>query len=196
VKTTTNAGTRRRATDGKRIIVTVPRGAVPRTTVPTVARPPTPSTPAASPANGIDVCSALFEICKDAQSRHLDPLGAACMFDVDGGRAPSWVLEALRSVIEMTIADIARTSEKLAGGAVGITLRQSGGFWALAIAENLSGTKGAARGTRRLAMVRALTDRIDCICRALPNPNGSTIAVAFPAGEQALPSPRTGRVLH
>jgi hypothetical protein len=117
------------------------------------------------------------------------------MFDVDGGRAPSWMIEALRAVIEMIFADIAvGMPPKQHGAAVGVTLRQSGGFWALAIAENVSGPKGAARATRRLAMVRALLDRLDCVCRALPNDHGSTIAVAFPIAEKSIAC--TNGVLH
>jgi hypothetical protein len=141
------------------------------------------------------MCASMFEVCRRTQREHLDPLGAACLFDVDSGRAPSWMIEALSAVIEMIIADIAGgTPMKLPGAAVGITLRQSGGFWALAIAENVSGPKGAAQASRRLAMVRALLDRLDCICRALPNPKGSTIAIAFPIAEKAIAC--TNGVLH
>jgi hypothetical protein len=141
------------------------------------------------------MCSSIYDVCRRSQHKHLDPIGAACMFDVDGGRGPSWMIEALTAVIEMIVADIAAGMPgKLPGAAVGITLRQSGGFWALAIAENVSGPKGAARAARRLAMVRALLDRLDCVCRALPNANGSTIAVAFPIAEKSIASMRG--VLH
>jgi hypothetical protein len=189
----TNAGARRRMDGDNRIVVTMPRA-----TAPVAAHPPAPATPAARNVNGVDMCSSIFEACKRAQSEHLDALGATCMFDVDGGCAPPWAVETLRSVIETMIADIARTAERTPGAAVGVTLRQSGGFWALAIAENLSGATGAARAPGRLAMVRALTDRIDCVCRALPNPNGSTIALAFPVGERPAAGTNRGtnRMLH
>lgn len=147
-----------------------------------------------------DICSALFDVCRQCQESYLDGLGATCMFDVDGGRVPSWMYEMLRAVIELVVADIAaRAEERMPGAAVGITLRRSGNFWALAIAENLSGRAGEHRALRRLTMVRALTDRLDCVCRILPNAWGSTIAIAFPISDTAtgggLPVP-TNRVLH
>lgn len=151
-------------------------------------------------AGTTDICSALFDVCRHCQESYLDSLGAACMFDVDGGRVPSWMYEMLRAVIEMVVADIAgRAGPRVPGAAVGVTLRRSGNFWALAIAENLSGEAGEARAVRRLTMVRALTDRLDCVCRILPNAWGSTIAVAFPISDTAtgggLPVP-VNRVLH
>lgn len=151
-------------------------------------------------AGTTDICSALFDVCRHCQETWLDSLGATCMFDVDGGRVPSWMYEMLRAVIEMVVADIAgRAETRVPGAAVGITLRRSGNFWALAIAENLSGAAGEARAARRLTMVRALTDRLDCVCRILPNAWGSTIAVAFPISDTStgggLPVP-ANRVLH
>lgn len=130
-----------------------------------------------------DICSSMFETCRQCQDAHLDPLGATCMFDVDGGEVPVWMFDVLRAIVEMVVADIAASAtSRVPGGAVGITLRHSGAFWALAIAENITGETGAKRAARRLTMVRALTDRLDCVCRILPNAWGSTIAIAFPDG--------------
>jgi hypothetical protein len=146
----------------------------------------------------LDICSAMFDVCRHCQETHLDSLGATCMFDVDGGEVPSWMFQVLRSIVEMVVADIAAgTSGRLPGAAVGITLRRGGGFWALAIAENLSGDSeaGARRAARRLTMVRALTDRLECVCRILPNPWGSTIAIAFPVG-QTEDGGLVDRILH
>jgi hypothetical protein len=122
------------------------------------------------------------------------------MFDVDGGQVPSWMFDMLRAVVQLVMTDIAAgVHRSIPGGAVGITLRRSGNFWALAIAENLSGSAGERRAARRLTMVRALTDRMDCVCRILPNAWGSTVAIAFPISDTALggggPIP-ANRVVH
>jgi hypothetical protein len=144
----------------------------------------------------LDICSAMFDVCRHCQETQLDSLGATCMFDVDGGEVPSWMFQILRAIVEMVVVDIAAgAAGRLPGAAVGITLRRSGGFWALAIAENLSGDAGSRRAARRLTMVRALTDRLECVCRILPNPWGSTIAIAFPAGQSEASAP-PDRVLH
>ena len=138
----------------------------------------------------------MFDVCKHCQEDHLDRHGAVCMFDVDGGQMPVWMFQVLKAIVELVVADIAAGAHRRAmGSAVGITVKHAGGFWALAIAENLSGPAGEGRSARRLTMVRALTDRLECVVRILPNPSGSTIAIAFPAGgvepEIILP-----RVLH
>lgn len=148
----------------------------------------------------LDVCSSMFDVCRHCQESHLDRLGAACMFDVDGGEVPAWMFGVLRTIVEMMVADIAGgVRGRIPGAAVGVTLRRSGEFWALAIAENISGDAGARRAARRLTMVRALTDRLDCVCRILPNAWGSTIAIAFPlntAGHaEVVPIP-ANRILH
>ncbi|MHB1203968.1 MAG: hypothetical protein ACYCZX_00250 [Rhodospirillaceae bacterium] len=146
--------------------------------------------------HSLDICSSMFDVCRHCQETHLDRLGAACMFDVDGGEVPAWMFQVLRAIVEMVVADIAAgVKGRVAGSAVGVTLRRSGAFWALAIAENLSGDAGAKRAARRLTMVRALTDRLECVCRILPNAWGSTIAIAFPA-DRAEASTPPARVLH
>lgn len=144
----------------------------------------------------LDICSSMFDVCRHCQETHLNSLGAACMFDVDGGEVPSWMFQVLRAIVEMVVADIAAgVTDRVPGSAVGVTLRRSGAFWALAIAENLSGDAGSRRSARRLTMVRALTDRLECVCRILPNAWGSTIAIAFPAGPRQESTP-PDRVVH
>ena len=152
--------------------------------------------PGSGGAPATDICSALFDVCLHCQETHLDAVGATCMFDVDGGQVPCWMYEVLRDVIEAVVLDIASHGSRTRGAAVGITLRRSGNYWALAIAENLSRDAGAHHALRRLAVVRALTNRLACVCRILPNAWGSTVAIAFPisdivtAGDNCPPADR------
>jgi hypothetical protein len=127
-----------------------------------------------------DMCAYIFSVCKRAQAEHLNWRRISCMFDVDSGLVPGDVLSGVGEIVEVLLADIAHNQVARGPGAmINVTLRRKGADWILAVSENVNGYTKPGTANRRLAMIRALAQRIDADCSVQMRSHGSLTAVMF-----------------
>lgn len=126
------------------------------------------------------MCSYIFDVCKRCQSEYLNGRRISCLFDVDSGLVPCDVLSRVGEIVEALISDIAHNQVARSPGAmINVTLRRKGPDWILAVSENVNGYARPGTANRRLAMIRALSQKIGAECSVQMRNQGSLTAVMF-----------------
>ncbi len=128
----------------------------------------------------IDACAYIFAICKRCQTEFLNWRRIGCLFDVDSGLIPADILSCLGELLESLLSDIAHSQiARTPGATVNVTMRHKGGDWILAVSENVNGFAKPGTSNRRLAIIRALAQRINADSSVQTKSHGSLTAVMF-----------------